>query len=490
MSLPGRRLDAPLRLSILLLSIFHLDFWGDTSNFTGAACWALGGEKWRGGVADLLSTARGSGARGRRGRSAGKRPRPPGAAGAARPERARAPGRRSCGAGGARRLCGGGGRDGRRGECCCRAGSDGRTDGRREGRKGEREALARLPAPRSAGCAALPGQQSHRQSKWGGGAERATLRGSRQPRAAARRASNAPHFSACAALPPSPPAPGAEAFVFPGRCDGRKLPGGMGSGRACAAPGSAGLRPHREVRRGGRGGSAGPAAAPPGRGAAGRAAGAGTELRWEPRGAPTAVLLPPAAVPPPERRSSPGEPCPWTRTARGSAPRGGCVGTGSRAPLVPAGSWGGSAAGAEWARSAASRGPWSRLRGLPPPPAAGGGRASGRRSSRELAWLPPAPRHRLPGHRLEARGSCLLAVTCSSGCCLCSTLEPARVGTASAYRSWRKEIETSRLVFICFRLLKRVCYFYLRVPHGFPNLFYKSQMRPCSLVCIYIYVYN
>lgn len=71
-----------------------------------------------------------------------------------------------------------------------------------------------------------------------------------QAGAAARRASNAPHSSAYAALPPSPPAPGSEAFVFPGHCDGRKLPGGTGSGRACAAPGSAGLGSHREVRRG------------------------------------------------------------------------------------------------------------------------------------------------------------------------------------------------------------------------------------------------
>lgn len=75
--------------------------------------------------------------------------------------------------------------------------------------------------------------------------------------------------------------------------------------------------------------------------------------------------------------------------------------------------------------SAASRGPWCRLRGVPPPPAAlgaaGGGRASGRVPSRQAAWLPPAAGTGAPGHCAEARGSCLLAVTCSSGCCLCST---------------------------------------------------------------------
>lgn len=177
-----------------------------------------------------------------------------GAAGRGRPRRrgdptaagrsVRAPGRRSRGAGGARGRCGE--RDGRR---------RGGGGGREEGREGRREALARLPASPSGGSAALPVQQSRRRSKWGGGAERAALRGrgaAGGSGVAGGRASNAPHFPACAALPPPPPppAPGFEAFVFPVRCDARKLPGGMGSGRACAALGSAGHRPRREVRRG------------------------------------------------------------------------------------------------------------------------------------------------------------------------------------------------------------------------------------------------
>lgn len=245
MSLPGRRFGAPLHLLILLLSIFTWIFKETPStlqeqparlwamrNATGGlrTCWAQPAGHGGGAAAPPGSA---HGPRGRReplGRSVRA---PPGGGAAAR-------------AG----LCGGGGRDG---ACCRRAG---------RGRREAGEAPARPPAARSAGSAALPGRESRRRSKWGGGAERAALRGSRQPRAAARRASNAPHFSACAALPPSPAAPGSEAFVFPGRCDGRKLPGGMGSGRACAAPGSAGLRPHREVRRGERRRRAAAAAVP------------------------------------------------------------------------------------------------------------------------------------------------------------------------------------------------------------------------------------
>lgn len=123
----------------------------------------------------------------------------------------------------------------------------GRQAGQGRARQGYgREALARLPVPRSGGSAALPVRHSRCQREWGGGAERTTLRGARHPRAAARRASNAPRPPACAALLPPLPAPGFEAFVFSGRCDGRKLPG-ESSGRACAALGSAGHRPRREV---------------------------------------------------------------------------------------------------------------------------------------------------------------------------------------------------------------------------------------------------
>lgn len=214
--------------------------------------------------------------------------------------------------------------------------------------------------------------------------------------------------------------------------------------------------------------------------------------------------LPPAAVPPPERCSSPGirargpgllegrhpVEAAWAPRAGRLSSRRGCR---SRRRAVGAGALpepGARARPRPRARGAACE-------GLPPPPAvlgpgaAGGGRASGRGSvpgSVPGGGLPPAGS---PEHSLEALGGCLLAVTCSSGSCLRSTLEPpAGVGAVCAYRSWTKEIERSRLVLIAFHLLKGVCNFCLGVLHGFPNLFCKSQMIQCSLVCVYIYIHT
>lgn len=73
--------------------------------------------------------------------------------------------------GGTSRRCGE--RDGRP-----RGGCRGRAVGREAGRERGEEALARrLLASRSGGSAALPVQLSRRRSAWGGGAERAALRG-------------------------------------------------------------------------------------------------------------------------------------------------------------------------------------------------------------------------------------------------------------------------------------------------------------------------
>lgn len=235
----------------------------------------------------------------------------------------------------------------------------------------------------------------------------------------------------------------------------------MGSGRACAAPGSAGLRPHREVRRGGRrrrgrSSSAGAAAAPPGRGTAGRAAGAGRELHGGPQGAPAAVPLSPAAVPPPGRRSSPGDPCAWAGTARGSAPRGGCVGT-RRLFSQRSRRRRRRAAGAGVLPEPGGRAR-PRPRALEPPVGAssspGAGAALPAGSVPGGAWFPPAPGIGSPGPCSAAQGSDCWLVTCSSACCFCSTLEPPRGDrTVCAGCSWKKEIEPSRLVliFICLK---------------------------------------
>lgn len=66
----------------------------------------------------------------------------------------------------------------------------------------------------------------------------------------------------------------------------------------------------------------------------------------------------------------------------------------------------------------------------------------------------------------------------------CAQLKAAGVGTC---RSWRKGIETSRLVLIVFHLLREYVIF-VWVCRDFPNLFCKSQMIQCSLV--YVRIYN
>lgn len=140
--------------------------------------------------------------------------------------------------------------------------------------------------------------------------------------------------------------------------------------------------------------------------------------------------------------------------------------------------------------SAASRGPWCRLWGVPPPPAAlgaaGGGRASGRVPSRQPAWLPPAPRDRRSGTLLGGTGEL-------SACChlliglLLVLNSKLPVSERCTCRSWRKGIETSRLVLIAFHLLREYVIF-VWVCRDFPNLFCKSQMIQCSLV--YVRIYN
>ncbi|XP_071598553.1 uncharacterized protein [Heliangelus exortis] len=219
------------------------------SNFTGTACTArrLPGRNEQRGLAEQLIPAHAAslsagaghraggagclppGERGRLGRGSAGLRGPPGRSLCA-PPGGGAAARAGGSVGGARRRCG-------------------ERDGRQlpASRRGRRRALVRLPAPRTGGSVVLPGRQSRRRSEWGGGAERGCLRG---VGSRGQRASDAPHFSACAALPPPLPpypAPSFEAFVLPGRCDRRKLPGEMCSGRACAAPGSAGHGPRREV---------------------------------------------------------------------------------------------------------------------------------------------------------------------------------------------------------------------------------------------------
>lgn len=235
----------------------------------------------------------------------------------------------------------------------------------------------------------------------------------------------------------------------------------MGSGRARAAPGSAGLRARREVRPG----RAGPGEGRQLRGTArpgggGTGAGADRELR---RGALGCA----ASRPRSHRRE--GVPAPGSR---------------ARGPGLLGGRRRGEAA---WAPGAGR--PFSRR-------AAGAGARGGRRAGAALpAGLCPGKCPGSSGSPGSGSGTPLRgggaasALTCSSGSCLCSALEPAGVGAVCACRSPKKEIETSRLfliLFIFFRLLKGVCNFCLGVPHGFPNSFCKSQMIQCSLVCVHI----
>lgn len=194
--------------------------------------------------------------------------------------------------------------------------------------------------------------------------------------------------------------------------------------------------------------------------AAGRAAGARRELRRGPRGAPAAVPLPPAAVPLPGRRPSAGDPCPWAGTARGSAPRGGCVGTGRLF----------SRRGRRSRRRAAGAGalpePGGRARPRPGPvgPPVGGCLLLPRRragtalpagaQSREVAGLPPLPGTGSPGHCPEARGAdCLLSPARLAAASAQLLSPPVSVRCVCVCRSCGKEIETPRLVliFICLK---------------------------------------
>lgn len=97
---------------------------------------------------------------------------PAGSCNSAEPERARAPGRRSpVRRGGTWRRCGE--RDGRP-----RGGCRGRAVGRSVSQAGGRRGAGSPPARFSSVCSvALPVQLSRRRSAWGGGAERAALRG-------------------------------------------------------------------------------------------------------------------------------------------------------------------------------------------------------------------------------------------------------------------------------------------------------------------------